>query len=211
MEKEFWHDKWQKNEIAFHENKPNSFLEKNIDRLVNNSNRRIFVPLCGKTLDISWLLSNGYSVVGCELNQSAIDQLFSELGTIPRITRVDNFIHYSAENIDIFVGDVFELSYDLLGEVNGVYDRAALVALPIEMRRRYTKKIVEVTKAAPQLLIVFEYDQSLIDGPPFSITREEIKAHYREAYSINLIEKITAEGGIRGECPGLECGWLLTN
>jgi len=33
MEVEFWHEKWQKNEIGFHENKPNPILVKNIEAL----------------------------------------------------------------------------------------------------------------------------------------------------------------------------------
>ena len=80
---------------------------------------------------------------------------------------------YSADGIDIFAGDIFEITADVLGPVDAVYDRAALVALPEGMRRRYAAHLAGITAVAPQLLVTFEYDQAEMDGPPFSITEEE--------------------------------------
>jgi hypothetical protein len=34
---------------------------------------RVFLPLCGKTLDIHWLLTGGYRVSGAELRKIAIE------------------------------------------------------------------------------------------------------------------------------------------
>jgi thiopurine S-methyltransferase len=173
--------------------------------------RRVFLPLCGKTLDITWLLSNGYRVAGAELSKIAVEQLFKELGVEPEISRVGELDHYSAANIDIFVGDIFHLSSEMLGLVDAIYDRAALVALPAEMRNQYTAHLVELTNKAPQLLICFEYNQSLMDGPPFSVSNDEVNQHYRNSYDLTLMASTEVTGGLKRKCTAIENVWLLTS
>jgi thiopurine S-methyltransferase len=169
----FWHQRWERNETAFHQREANPLLVKYFDALSLSKGSRVFLPLCGKTLDIHWLLSNGYRVAGSELSDVAVKQLFSELAIEPKITAIDDVHHHSADNIDIFVGDIFDLSRSVLRRVDAIYDRAALVALPDTMRRRYAAHLIETTDRAPQLLISCSYDQSLVDGPPFSVSNEQ--------------------------------------
>lgn len=209
MDASFWHQRWGKNEIAFHEREANPLLVKYFKELSLAKGGRIFLPLCGKTLDIRWLLSNGYRIAGAELSKIAIEQLFNELGVEPKISRHGGVDHYSAKDIDIFVGDIFDLSSKMLGPVDAVYDRAALVALPEEMRHRYTAHLTEITDKAPQLLICLEYDQSLMDGPPFSITNEEVNQHYRDKYDLTLVISTDVAGGLKGKCAAKENAWLL--
>jgi thiopurine S-methyltransferase (Se/Te detoxification family) len=170
----FWHQRWERNEIAFHQHEANPLLVKYFDVLSLSKGSRVFLPLCGKTLDIHWLLSNGYRVVGSELSEVAVKQLFSELAIEPKITAIDDIRRHSADNIDIFVGDIFDLSRSVLARVDAIYDRAALVALPEAMRGRYAAHLIKITDRAPQLLISYDYDQSLVDGPPFSVSNEEV-------------------------------------
>jgi thiopurine S-methyltransferase len=209
MDAGFWHHRWEKNEIAFHESKANSLLVKHFNGLSLAKGRRIFVPLCGKTLDISWLLSHGYRVAGAELSQIAIEQLLMELGVQPEISTVGEVEQWSAQNLDIFVGDIFALSRKILGPVDGIYDRAALVAFPEEMRKRYTAHLTGMTGQAPQLLICYDYDQSLMEGPPFSVSDDEIKRHYAVHYDVTLISSTDVSGGLKGKCPAKENVWLL--
>lgn len=209
MNSSFWHQRWEKNEIGFHEDKPNPLLVKHFHELAVTRGRRIFVPLCGKTLDISWLLSRGYRVAGAELSQLAIEQLFMELGMQPEITTVGNVEQWSANNLDIFVGDIFAVSEKMLGPIDAVYDRAALVAFPEDMRKRYTAHLTEVTKKSPQLLICYEYDQSLMDGPPFSVNNEEVHRHYATTYDLTLLSSTEVAGGLKGKGPVKEDVWLL--
>ena len=145
MEARFWHQKWNDNNIGFHEQKPNDFLTGNFGRLKLAHNTRIFLPLCGKTLDIAWILSKGYKIVGAELRPLAIEQLFETLKLTPKITDIGNLQLFSAPNIDIFVGDIFDVSSKMLGKIAAVYDRAALVALPQDMRSRYTQHLMKIT------------------------------------------------------------------
>jgi thiopurine S-methyltransferase len=209
MDAGFWHQRWEQNEIAFHESKANSLLVKHFNGLSLAKGRRIFVPLCGKTLDISWLLSHGYRVAGAELSQIAIEQLLMELGVQPEISTVGEVEQWSAQNLDIFVGDIFALSRKILGPVDGIYDRAALVAFPEEMRKRYTAHLTGMTGKAPQLLICYDYDQSLMEGPPFSVSDDEIKRHYAVHYDVTLISSTDVSGGLKGKCPAKENVWLL--
>ncbi len=211
MNIDFWNQKWKKNEIGFHEKKPNPLLVSHLDKLKLAEGSRVFLPLCGKTLDISRLLSKGYRIAGAELSKLAIEQLFIELGVEAVVTKLGNASHYSAENIDIFVGDIFELSSDVIGTVDAVYDRAALVALQEEMRNKYTKHLLEITGTAKQLLITFEYDQNLMDGPPFSLNSDEVNRHYKEAYNLELLESLSVPGGLKGICSATEHVWLLKN
>ena len=210
MEPSFWHQRWENNEIAFHESQPNPLLLRHFHELGVGKGRRIFLPLCGKTLDLGWLLSNGYRVAGAELSQSAIEQLFMQLGLQPEISGSGDDLHqWSAKQIDIFVGNLFALTRKSLGPVDAVYDRAALVALPEHMRARYTVHLRELTATAPQLLISYEYDQRLMNGPPFSVSNEEVSRHYSDTYDLKLLESMDVAGGLKGKCPAKEHVWRL--
>ncbi len=187
METSFWLERWEKNQIGFHGRVPNPLLVRFFDALALPPGSRVFVPLCGKSLDIHWLLAQGQRVVGAELSEKAIVQLFEELGVAPTIEPLGELLHYHAEDIDIFVGDMFAISAEMLGDVDAIYDRAALVALPPEMRKRYTARLMQITQHAPQLLLTFEYDQSQRAGPPFSVRAEEVASHYAEAYDVELL------------------------
>jgi thiopurine S-methyltransferase len=210
MDPSFWHQRWEKNETGWHESRTNPLLVQHFPQLPLPKRSRIFVPLCGKTLDISWLLAQGCRVAGAELSQLAVEQLFLQLGRQPEITREGDVDRWSAEKIDIFVGDIFALSRQALGTVEAVYDRAALVALPASVRNRYAAHLMQLTNKAPQLLICYEYDQATMEGPPFSVGAEEVRGHYTEAYEIALLASTPVPGGLKGKSPAQENLWRLT-
>lgn len=209
MKHDFWHDRWQNNQIGFHLPDANPLLIKHFPTLNLIQGARIFLPLCGKTLDIAWLLAQGYCVAGAELSAIAIEELFNGLNLTPIITELGEITHYSATNIDVFVGDVFKVTSAMLGNVDAVYDRAALVALPEDMRKQYTTHLITLTNTAPQLLICFEYDQALHAGPPFSISADEVKQHYQATYDANLLGSSDVVGGLKGQCPATKHVWWL--
>ncbi len=209
MEENFWHQKWEKGEIGFHRSEANTLLIENVGKLNLTKGSRIFLPLCGKTLDFSWLLASGYRVAGAELSEIAIRELFKELGVEPIISKIGNLELYTAKNIEIFVGNIFDVTAQLLGQVDAVYDRAALVALPLAMREKYTSHLIKITDIAPQLLITYEYNQQLIDGPPFSITEEEVKQHYANAYELKSVDHKEIVGGLTGIVASSENVYLL--
>lgn len=160
-------------------------------------------------MDIAWLIDQGFRVCGIELSRMAVDELFEALAAKPSIQNRSELTQYSAGDLDIFVGDVFSLSADLLGPVDAIYDRAALVALPEPMRVRYSVQLRRITGLAPQLVVCFEYDQNLMDGPPFSIRESELEALYADDYKIRQLASVDVVGGLKGQCPATEVAWLL--
>lgn len=209
MEEAFWHGRWQRNEISFHQPAPNPVLTNNLSALGLPEGARMFLPLCGKSLDIGWLLAHGYRVAGAELSRLAIEQLFDGLGVAPRIVEAGALTRFEAEGIDIFVGNIFDLDAAKLDAVDAVYDRAALVALPEAMRARYVAHLLAITGSAPQLLATFEYDQSCMDGPPFSVTEAEVRRHYAPSHDISCLDRHEVAGGLKGLCPATEVVWRL--
>ena len=148
-------------------------------------------------------------MAGAELSDLAVAQLFAELRMEPTISEVGKHKHFHAEKIDIFVGDLFDLSPEILGPVDAVYDRAALVALPEAMRERYTTHLKTLTELAPQLVIGYEYDQTVVPGPPFSVTPDELHHHYGDRYTLTPLVRIEVPGGLKGKCPATEHVWRL--
>jgi thiopurine S-methyltransferase len=210
MQTNFWHQLWADNEIGFHETKPNRLLVAYFEKLNLQAGSRVFLPLCGKTLDIAWLLSQRVHVLGAELSETAVKQLFGDLGIDePTITSCGALTRHSAQNIDIYVGDIFDLSAEQLGAVDAIYDRAALVALPEPVRSQYTQHLVEITKSASQLLTTFDYEQNQMDGPPFSINADKVRSYYSNTYSVTPLESKTVPGKLKGKCAAEEQIWLL--
>lgn len=210
MQHDFWHNRWQTQQIGFHLSEVNPLLLDYFATLSLTAGQRVFIPLCGKTLDIHWLLAQNFQVVGAELSQLAVDALFAELGLVPDIIQAGELRHYQAANIDIFQGDLFALDQATLGKVDAIYDRAALIALPPEIRNRYSRHLAKITATAPQLLISFHYDQSLVQGPPFNVNASELTALYGGNYRITLLAENNLPTGLKGQYPAQEKVWLLT-
>jgi len=209
MKKEFWLEVWDNNDIGFDQAEVNPLLEKHIKALNLSAGDSIFVPLCGKSIDMVWLLKQGYKIVGIELSEDAIKQFFSDLKVTPETWSDCGLKRYSAQNIEILVGDFFDLNSDLIGPVDAIYDRASLVALPADMRVKYAQHLMTICDQAKQLLITFNYDQRQQAGPPFSISAEEVNNHYTKHYQIAQLDSVEVAGGLKGKCDADEQVWLL--
>ena len=210
MEHAFWHNRWATNQIGFHEPQVNPLLVEHFAALALPPGSRLLLPLCGKTLDIAWLLAAGHRVVGVELSELAVQQLFAELAATPRIQVLNDALkRYETDELTVFVGDIFALSRDLLGPVDAIYDRAALVALPATMRPRYAAHLSEISACAPQLLISFDYQQSQLPGPPFAVPAAELAALYGQRYQLQQLARQALAGGLKGQCPADEVVWRL--
>lgn len=209
MDKDFWLTRWKTNQISFHEGAPNALLVAYFAALGVQAGGRIFVPLCGKSNDMLWLRAQGLRVAGAELSRLAVEQFFAQLELTPVITPAGPLERFEAEEVTIFVGDIFDLDPDTLGAVDAIYDRAALVALPPPLRERYAAHLIELTRAAPQLLVTFEYDQTCQPGPPFSVPEAEVRAHYGATYRLDHAGGREVPGGLKGICPAQESVWLM--
>ncbi|MEO0461516.1 MAG: thiopurine S-methyltransferase [Pseudomonadota bacterium] len=209
MDESFWQARWRKNKIAFHEPQAHEFLREHFTALDLSKGATVFVPLCGKTLDIDWLLAKCLHVIGIEFNQSAIEEVFRRLNLTPKISQHGKLIKYEAGELALFQGDFFELSADQLGKVHAIYDRAALVALPEETRQRYAQHLADIAGAAPQLVISYSYDQTQTEGPPFSVPTPVLRKLYLDHYSCLSLDRRQIEGPLATRCSGEESILLL--
>ena len=209
MDRSFWLDRWQRNQLGFHEAQVNALLVRHFASLSLAPGKRVFVPLCGKSLDIAWLLGRGHPVAGVELSAIAVEQLFAGLGVRPDVRPLGSLVHYAAAGIEIFQGDLFDLSREVLGQVDAIYDRAALIALPEPLRSRYARHLQQLTGCAPQLLITLNYDPQHLAGPPFAVDGAEVARLYQGAYHLQLLASAPVVGGLKGQCPAAEEVWHL--
>ncbi|PCK30182.1 thiopurine S-methyltransferase [Pseudoalteromonas piscicida] len=209
MEASFWHELWENGQTGFHEGQINRMLTQYAEQLALSAGSRVLLPLCGKTQDIQYFLARGIEVVGVELYEPAIRELFEILNVTPTISQAGAFTVYQAPKLTIYVGDFFAMDKSLLGPVDAIYDRAALVALPEPMRIEYSEHLMTISNLAKQLLICFEYDQSKMSGPPFAVTAEMVEQYYGSKYRINHLDRELVAGGLKGIDDASESVWLL--
>jgi thiopurine S-methyltransferase len=190
MKKEFWLERWERAEIGFHQGEVNPYLLKHWHALHAAQGGEVFVPLCGKSLDMVWLRELGHTVLGVELSAIAVQDFFKENGLTPAHSNITKFERCEADDIRILCGDFFDLSKEDMAQVRAVYDRASLVALPPEMRERYARHLVDILPAGSQVLLVtFDYPQEEMPGPPFAVSEAEVRALYDRYADIRLLEQ----------------------
>ena len=197
MNPDFWNQRWRENRIGFHEGAPNAFLVKYGDRLTGA--KRVLVPLCGKAEDLAYLASRGHDVLGVELVEDAVRQFFAEHHVTPSITPRGGFQQYTAGAITILVGDLFATSPEVVGAIDAIYDRAALVALPAEMRIGYVAQLARIAPDAKrELLMTIEYPAGSLEGPPFSVSASDVRTLFANA----VIQELDHAADPRGRAGG---------
>ena len=190
MEPKFWQERWARNQLGFHLPEVNPYLERHWPSLALAEGAKVLVPLCGKSLDLMWLATQGHRVLGVELSEQAVEAFFSEQSLTPRITQRGVFTVYQADLIEVWCGDFFALDAEVLADCTAVYDRAALIALPPLMRSQYTEQLNNMLRPGCQgLLITLDYDQTQKAGPPFAVMDEEVKVLLGAHWSLQVIEK----------------------
>lgn len=187
MEPSFWHERWKNDKIGFHLGQVNPYLVQYWPTFNLHTGSRVFVPLCGKSLDMLWLAEQGHDVVGVEISPIAVRAFFEENRLQPEISQQGAFEIWSVDQITILLGDFFELHPSQLGEIEAVYDRASFIALPEEMRGDYVEHLNALCPTAPRLLITLDYDQDQMVGPPFAVRDEEVRDLYADRSSLTRL------------------------
>lgn len=188
MDKEYWLERWGSKSIGFNQAYPNALMQRYFDQLDLSLNATVLVPLCGKSIDMIWLASEGYNVVGVELSESACNDFFVENNLDYIREDAGDFSQFKSDNITLYAGDFFKLNKQLIANIDAVYDRAALIALPLEMRKRYCTFLFQLLpKQAQVLLLTTVYEQSQMLGPPFSVDDNEVHWLYGTYFDIDLL------------------------
>lgn len=187
----FWHQRWRDGRIGFHLDITNPNLSEWYRRLELVAGQRVFVPLCGKSLDLLWLEEQGLEVIGVEISELAVRSFFEENGLEPEVLSVNDHDRWHAGNITLLHADYFDLQPVDLGPVDAVYDRASLIALPPDMRVEYAEKMRELIPVdVPVLLITLDYPCHQMAGPPFPVSGDEVEELYGKHYRIESLASI---------------------
>jgi thiopurine S-methyltransferase len=184
----FWYERWEQGQIGFHQREVNRHLQQFWDRLPISEEGDVFIPLCGKSLDLLWLRAQGHRVMGVEISPIAVRDFFRDNRLNPAISQQGPFKRYDADGLTILLGDFFDLTPNDLEQVCGVYDRASLVALPAEMRLDYARHFNSILPAGiSSLLVSMEYEPREMAGPPFAVHEAEIYQLFAKRYQITLL------------------------
>ena len=199
-----WLKFWENNETNWHGDKITQELVEYFELFELEPRDKVFVPLCGKSLDMLYIMSQGFSVVGVAISEIGVRQFFSENNLAYKITKVDDFDLYSTENLEIYCGDFFALTSKHLNNVKSVFDRKSLIALEPEVRQKYVKHLNDIISLGARILLVtLQYPQYQMSGPPFSVDKSEVESLFSMAFesqelrSFNDIEnesKLTRAG-----------------
>lgn len=200
MELEFWKDRWINGQIGFHQDRVNPYLAYFYGQKGPSPEKRnalkVFVPLCGKSRDMLWLAQNGYQVLGVECSELAVKAFFDETGLAYRHAAVEDSALYQfmpdddsdMAAIEILQGDFFAMQPDDLKGVTDIFDRASLIALPESMREDYAQKMATLVASGTRVLLVtLTYDQSEMNGPPFSVSEQHVHALYDDAFAVEKL------------------------
>ena len=193
-----WLEFWENNEINWHSDVVTQELKEYLGLLKLKPGDKVFFPLCGKSVDMIYLLNQGFSVIGVELSEIGIKQFFYENGLDFTISQVGEFNLYSAKNIEIYCGDFFSLTSKHLCDVKAVFDRKSLIALDQNLRQKYVKHLNDIIYLGVRiLLITLYYPQHQMSGPPFSVDKSEVESlfsmafKYQELKSSKVIENVS--------------------
>lgn len=183
-----WKEGWRANHIPFHLTHVHPLLTRFWAQLDLDTTQRVFVPLCGKSLDVMWLHDRGHQVVGVELSPVAVKALFKAAHLSPQRESHGDLARWTQQQLTIFCGDFFAMTEAELLGVQAVYDRAALTALPENLREYYVAHLHAILPADCQILLLTVEDLDDEDDADDSMCQSsEIAALYSVYFSVELL------------------------
>jgi len=189
----FWHKRWQTEQIGWHRDSFNDMLTKHWGNIDAVKGCEVLVPLCGKSLDMVWLANQGHNVIGMEFVSDAIQAFFEENRLTPVTTVNGNYTQHQSKPFTILEGDIFELESNVV-QADSWYDRAAMVAIEPSLRKAYVDQLRKATKNdAVGLMITYTNPQQGMDGPPYSLTDEDVAKLFSEGFEWRCLEKISLD------------------
>ena len=189
MEHDFWHQAWSKaDQPGWQQKNVNPYLVKHWADSGALSGEAVFVPLCGRTLDMQWLRDYGHHVIGIDLSVTALQDFCKQQSIDAVCERDGELTVFRAPGWTLYAGDFFKLQAAQISRVSRVYDRAALIALPPDMRKAYASHLQEILPGGSEIFtITIAYDQKMMKGPPFSVSDNEVLDHYDGAYEVQTL------------------------
>jgi thiopurine S-methyltransferase len=207
MEPDFWHERWSLGQIGFHQDRVHPALPAHAEVWLGTERRRVLVPLCGKSWDLDWIAKQGHAVTGVELSETAVKAFHAEHKRDHEVFDDGPYRVYRSENLDVLVGDVFDLGDRTFDRV---WDRASMVALPADLRARYVETVKRVGAGGKLLLSTFVYDPSVMSGPPFSVPHDQVEDAYPGAVVLETDTTVAPAFQARGHSYFEQRLWLAS-
>jgi len=190
MEISYWQSRWHKNNTGWHMDDIYPLLTKLWPRLSIKPDTNVLVPLCGKSLDLHWLTDRGHHVTGVEVSRKALRKVMDRHSGDFTEDASHGFTIYHSELLELWEGDFLKLPANEIPKPDIIYDKAAIVALPPERRELYARKLLECCGKHTQILLqTFEYNQEEMNGPPFSVTEEELNQLLGKHFEFTLMHE----------------------
>ena len=186
MTNQRWRMRWKQNDIAFHQTDVHPLLPLHWHHLNLPQTATVLVPMCGKSLDMQWLLDAGHRVIGIELSHIAIQDCFHALNVTPSRHRHGRFIRWQHGRLELWCGDLFDLRREDLGDIAAVYDCAALTALPAASRGHYVRQLSSLLGVGGQMLLLTTESTDDPDDAEHS-PDPEVLALYQSRFAIELL------------------------
>ncbi len=188
MDPAFWHQRWEADQIGFHQREISAHLQRFWNHTDVAPGSTVLVPLCGKSHDMRWLADQGFPVLGIEISPVAVQAFFEEQGWQPRRSHQGSFECWQWGEVRVLLGDFFDLEATDLQGIGAIYDRASLIALPPAMRADYARHVLTISPPGiDMLLVTLDYDQADMNGPPFSVSEDEVRGLYAATCEVGLV------------------------
>jgi thiopurine S-methyltransferase len=180
-----WKKSWNNGKTGFHLSEANPSLVEYAHLFAENSS--ILFPLCGKSLDMHFLMEAHHTIIGVELVSQAITEFFTEWKVQPK--REKN--KYSHDGITIIESNIFNVQQQNLPVIDAVFDRAALIALPPHIRPQYANHLLSLLKDKGKILLIsYDMPRDQEIGPPFPARKNDIPNLFCNASSVTLLKEI---------------------
>ena len=176
-----WHERWNEDRIGFHKDAPNENLIRHLDHLPKG---RVLLPLAGKSEDLWYLRDQAFKPTGVELVEKAVLEFFSDRSLSPQKLEGERYV---AEGVTMVCCDIFDFEAK---PFQAIWDRAAMIALPEDVRPRYAQKLIDLLAPAGTLLLcTIDYVGPKDVGPPFSVPDEEVHGYFKAHGTLELLDK----------------------
>ncbi|KAL7644768.1 UNVERIFIED_CONTAM: hypothetical protein RMT77_004581 [Armadillidium vulgare] len=190
----FWEKLWSTKLTPFHQKEVCPFLLKNSSNLNFASPKRVFIPLCGKALELKWFYDRGFEVVGVELISIPVEEFFKEQNLSFKIRELPwaKVYESSDQRIKIYVADIFSVEPEEVGKFDVIWARADYTIVKIAEREKYSKLMKQLCKEKFVYFLCtlqFEVPIGRHDTPPRPLSHEETRIFYGDWCKVDLIEE----------------------
>ena len=194
LDLEYWDKRWENNQAGWHKTEVHSLLA--LHKKSYKEKGTVFFPMCGKAVDMKYMCDEGYNVVGIEYSKQPVEEFFNENDI--KFVKGSNSVYetYKSDDgkITIHCGDFFKAKSEVVGKIDGIWDRGALVAMNPCDRSKYKETILNLMdKDTVYLIAALSYDQNYHGGPPFSVPMETVEELYRSTCDIEKLYEATNE------------------